>query len=68
MKTVIVALLGSCAVTFLWYVYQRSDEQMPECSRKAIAVAKYIVAVLVSTFGSGAIAALIALRYSSTHG
>jgi len=55
-------------VTFLWYVYQRSEEQMPERSRKAIAVAKYIVAVFVSTFGSGAIAALIALRYSSTHG
>ena len=48
-------------MTFLWYVYQCSDEQMPERSRKAIAVAKYIVAVLVSTFGSGAIAALIAL-------
>ncbi len=58
METVIIGLLVACAVTFVWYVHH--DEAMSDRLRWVIAVAKYIVAVFVSTFGSGAIAVLIA--------
>lgn len=45
---------------FLCYIRARSDQPISNRSRQGVAISKYVVAVMVATYLSGALAALIA--------
>lgn len=62
MGTIVILVLLGCAVAFLFYLRARSDQQQTsEALRRAAALAKYVVAVFLATYGSGAVAAMLVL-------
>ena len=60
METVII-LFFCCAVMFLWYIRSRGDQPLSKVLRRGVAISKYVVALMLATFGTGAVTALIAM-------
>jgi len=52
-----------CAGTFLCYIRVRGDQPLSNRLRPVVAISKYVIAVMVATYLSAAIAALIAAPF-----